>query len=149
MSNLKGIKLKQLSQALKEGRSIPVEGIGQRVKDIREALGMTQKQLAKRIGIKQPLLSRIEDDAASCALKTVWKIAKALECEFMGVFISKELLEAQINKQAMIKAKKIVRRTFANMAMEQQAPNAGAYGYQIKKIAEDLSSNPGPELWEE
>lgn len=149
MSKLEGLKLKQLSLAVKEGRPVPVEKIGQRLRDIREALGMTQKQLAKRIKISQPLLSRIEDNAASCALRTVARIARALECDFLGAIVSKETLETMIRRQAGIRAKSIIKRTFASMAMEQQAPENKAYEYQLKKLTEELISDPGPELWEE
>lgn len=149
MSELKGLKFRQLSVALKEGRLVPIENIGQRLSDIRQALGMTQKQLAKKMKISQPLLSRIEDNAGSCALKTVARVARALECDFLGALVSKETLEARIKKQAEIKAKSIVKRTFANMAMERQAPENNAYEYQLKKLIKELEAKPGPELWEE
>ena len=149
MSKLKGLKLKQLSAAVKEGRSVPVEKIGQRMRDIRQALGMTQKQLAKRIKISQPLLSRIEDKIESCTLKTVARVARALECDFLGALVSKDTLEAMVRKQAGKKAKSMVKRIFAGMAMEQQAPENKAYEYQLKKLTDELAANPGPALWEE
>ncbi|MBU0686524.1 MAG: helix-turn-helix domain-containing protein [Candidatus Margulisbacteria bacterium] len=149
MSKLKGLKLKQISAAVKEGQPVAIEKVGQRLRDIRQALGMTQKQLAKRINISQPLLSRIEDNAASCTLKTIVRVANALGSEFLGVLASKDTLEAMIQKQAEKKAKSFVKRTFANMAMEQQAPGKKAYEYQLKKLTEELASNPVPALWEE
>jgi predicted DNA-binding mobile mystery protein A len=149
MSKLKGLKLKQLSNAVKEGRPVPVDKIGQRLRDIRQTIGMTQKQLAKRIKISQPLLSRIEDNAGSCALKTVARVARALECDFLGALISKDTLETMISQQAEKKAKNMVKRTFASMALEQQAPENKAYAYQLKKLTEELTADPGPALWEE
>jgi predicted DNA-binding mobile mystery protein A len=149
MSKMKGLKLRQLSMAVKEGRAVPIDKLGQRLRDIREVLGMTQKQLAKRIGIGQPLLSRIEEDVSSCALKTVARIAAALECEFLGVVTSRQALELMIKKQAAKKANGLIKRTFANMALEKQAPGQKSYDYQLKKMIEELSANPGPELWEE
>ncbi|MFA4966656.1 MAG: helix-turn-helix domain-containing protein [Candidatus Margulisiibacteriota bacterium] len=148
MADLKGLKLKQISEAVKAVRPVPAEKIGQRIRDIREALGMTQKQLSKRLKISQPLLSRIEENAEACAIKTLVKIAQGLECEFMGVIVSKEGLEKTINKQAEIKAREMLKRTFANMAMEKQAPTDNAYAYQFKKLTEELANNPGPNLWE-
>ncbi|MFA6548677.1 MAG: helix-turn-helix domain-containing protein [Candidatus Margulisiibacteriota bacterium] len=148
MANLKSLKLKQLSEAVKAGRPVPPEKIGQWIQDIREALGMTQKQLSKRLKISQPLLSRIEENAESCAIKTLVKIAHGLECEFMGIIASKDGLENIINKQAKMKAKEMLKRTFANMAMEKQAPTEAAYVYQLKKLIEELENDPGPNLWE-
>jgi predicted DNA-binding mobile mystery protein A len=149
MSKLKALKLKQLSAAIKEGSPVPVDKLGQRLRDIRQALGITQKQLAKRLKTSQPLISRIEDNIESCTLKTIVRVARALECEFLGALVSKETLEAMIKKQAEKKAQSMVNRTFANMAMEQQAPGYKAYEYQLKKLTEELAANPGPALWEE
>lgn len=148
MANLKGLKLKQISEAIKEGRPVPAEKIGRRIRDIREALGMTQKQLSKRLKISQPLLSRIEENAESCAIKTLVKIARGLECEFSGVLVSKEGLEAIIKRRAETKAREMLKRTFATMAMEKQAPTENAYAFQFKKLTEELANNPGPNLWE-
>jgi predicted DNA-binding mobile mystery protein A len=149
MSKLKGLKLKQLSAAVKKGRPVPVEKIGQRLREIRQALGMTQKQLAKKLKISQPLLSRIEDKIESCSLKTVARVARALECNFLGALVSQESLEAMIKKQAEKKAQNMVKRIFASMAMERQSPENKAYQYQLKKLTDELAANPNPALWEE
>lgn len=146
---IKGLKLKQLSAAVKEGRAVPIEKLGQRLRDIREALGMTQKQLAKRIRISQPLLSRIEENAENCTLKTIIKVARALECDFLGVVAARTSLEAMIGRQAEMKAKNILKMTFANMAMEEQQPGKKEYDYQLNKLISELTANPGPELWAE
>jgi predicted DNA-binding mobile mystery protein A len=146
---LKGLKLKQLSIAVKEGRSVPVEKIGQRLRDIREALGLTQKQLAKKLKLSQPLLSRIEENAANCTLQTIVKVARALECDFLGVVATRNSLETMIRKQAEAKAKNILKRTYSNMAMEEQQPGKKEYDYQLKKLIAELTANPGPELWTE
>ena len=148
MADLKGLKLKQISEAVKAGRPVPVEKLGQWIRDIRETLGMTQKQLSKRIKISQPLLSRIEEKAESCTIKTLLKTAKGLDCEFMGVIASRDGLGNIINKRAEEKAKEMLKRTFANMAMETQAPTEKAYEYQLKKLIEELANNPCPNLWE-
>jgi predicted DNA-binding mobile mystery protein A len=148
MADLNSLKLKQISEALKAGEPVPVEKLGQRIRDIREALGMTQKQLSKRLKISQPLLSRIEERAEACTVKTLLKTAKGLECEFMGVIVSKDGLENIIHKRAEAKAKEMLKRAFAHMAMEKQAPTENAYAFQLKKLTEELANDPGPNLWE-
>lgn len=149
MAKLAGLKLKQLSMALQEGRAIPVEKLGQRLRGIRETLGLTQKQLAKRIRISQPLLSRIEENTANCTLKTIVKVARALEGDFLGVVAVRNSLESMIRRQAETKAKNILKRTYANMAMEEQQPGKKEYDYQLNKMIAELTANPGPELWSE
>ncbi len=149
LKDLNDLKLKQVSIAVNEGRPIPVEKLGQWIRDVREALGMTQKQLSKRLHLAQSSLSRIEENAKSCTINTLAKIATGLQCEFMGVLISKDGLENIIKLRAEIKAKEILKQTFANMAMEKQMPDNNAYIYQLKKLTEELTNNPGPNLWEE
>jgi len=151
MSNtkLKGLKLKQLEESIKEKMPIPVEKLGQRLKDIREALGITQKQLAKRLKVKQPLIARIEKNVRSCSLETVSKIARALECEFMGAIASNISLEDMIRERAEIAAKKRLKRDLDDMVTRKAMPTADAYKYQFRKYVENFVSNPRSELWEE
>ena len=48
----------------------------------REELGLTQAQLAKRLGVSQPFIAKIEnDDASNLSLETLIKIAHALESD--------------------------------------------------------------------
>jgi len=145
----KKLKESQLSKATQKGVLVPVEKLGQRLKDYREALGMTQAQLAKRLKVKQPVISRIEEDAASSSLKTIIKIAGVLECDFLGALVSRGSVEDKVRRQAERVAKKVISRTYANMAMEKQAPSGQAYADQLERLIEELSANPGPELWEE
>lgn len=51
---------------------------GERVKSRRTILGMTQVDLAEKIGIHRPDLSDIENGKHSPTLETVEKVAKAL-----------------------------------------------------------------------
>ena len=48
----------------------------------REQMGLTQSQLAKRMGVSQPVIAKIENDEASnLSLETLVKIADALDSE--------------------------------------------------------------------
>lgn len=149
MSKLNDLKRKQLSETLKTKRPIPISKLAQRLRDIREGLGLTQKQLAKRLGTSQAQLSRIEEDPTAITLKSLLKLLSALECDFLGVITSEKSLEEIINEQARKKAEQMLKRTFANMAMEKQAPEKKAYDFQLKKLIAELAANPNPELWEE
>ena len=148
-SALKGLKLRQLSSMTNGKSLITINQIGVILRNIRETLGMTQAQLAKKLGVKQPVISRIEENATSSSLKTLERLATALECEFKGAVVSKIPLEDIIKRQAEKAAKRLLKRTYANMAMEKQAPNDADYNYQFKKLVDELIADPGPELWEE
>jgi len=143
------LKADQISRATEKGVLITIDKLGQRLKGYREALGMTQAQLAKRLQVGQSVISRIEENAASSSLKTIIKIATVLECDFLGALVSRHSVEEKVRRQAEKVAKKVISRTYANMAMEKQAPSGEAYSNQLKQLIEELSDNPGPELWED
>ncbi len=149
MTEFENIKLRQIDKALRDRELIPIDKLGQRIKDIRGVLGMSQAQMAKRLKIKQPTLSRIEENMGNSKLKTVLTVSRALDCEFMGVIVSKRPLRRMIRERAEKLAKKILERTASNMAMEKQAPDKGSYNYQLKKLVSEFMAKPGPELWED
>jgi len=52
--------------------------IGAMIKDARMQAGLTQKQLADRLQVKPPLISRLENNAGNIKLSTLHKIAEGL-----------------------------------------------------------------------
>ena len=52
--------------------------IGQRIYETRNILGMKQETLSKRAGISQASMSNIENGVFNIRLKTLYKIAEAL-----------------------------------------------------------------------
>lgn len=55
--------------------------IGERIRDIRTELGMTQRDLAEKTGLQQPHIVRIEAGRYSVGLDTLQLIAEALGCK--------------------------------------------------------------------
>lgn len=53
--------------------------LGQRVRDRREELGLSRKELVQRTGLSYPYVSQIETDDRTPTLVTVKKLAAALE----------------------------------------------------------------------
>lgn len=51
-----------------------------RIAEVRKKLGMTQKDLAKRLRVKQSTVSRMERNDANLTLATLRRAAKVLEC---------------------------------------------------------------------
>ncbi len=52
--------------------------IGVLLKQAREQAGLSQEELAKRVGTKKTAISRIENHAQDIKLSTIQKVAKAL-----------------------------------------------------------------------
>lgn len=59
---------------------------GQKIKEIRQAKGITQKQLAEQMGADRSYINRIENGNYIPALKYLERIAKVLECSVKDFF---------------------------------------------------------------
>src|SRR5450432_45820 len=72
------------------------------IKAVREALGMTTKQLASRLGVKQPSVVAIEQSEAkgSIELATLRRVAEALDCTLAYVLIPNKSLETTVRDRA-------------------------------------------------
>ena len=54
--------------------------LGKRIKELREEKGMTQEQLAKKAAVSATMVSYIETGLKSVSVKTLYLMAKALDC---------------------------------------------------------------------
>ncbi|MBI3952490.1 MAG: helix-turn-helix transcriptional regulator [Candidatus Doudnabacteria bacterium] len=73
------LKNKAVKKAYKELE--PEFAVIEMVIERRLKKGLTQKELAKKIGTKQPLISRLESGAYNPSLKFLQRIARALDAE--------------------------------------------------------------------
>ena len=83
----------QLTKALK-GLSI-----GALIKEIRTQLGMTQVVLARRAGVPQSTISRIERSPGDMSTATLCKILQAMSCELVIAPLLNDSIES-IRKKA-------------------------------------------------
>ncbi len=72
------------------------------IKAIREALGMTTTQLAKRLNVKQPTLVAIEqsEEKGTIQLKTLRRVAEALNCTLVYALVPNSPLEGRVRDRA-------------------------------------------------
>ena len=72
------------------------------IKAIREALGMTAEQLAKRLGVKQPSVVAMEQSEVkdSIELATLRRVAEALDCTLVYAFVPNKPLETMVRDRA-------------------------------------------------
>ena len=67
--------------------------IGRKIKKIREAKGLSQKEVALSLGMDQAQYSRIENGKSDPYFSTVEKITKAMGVEFSELFKADELFK--------------------------------------------------------
>lgn len=87
---------------------------------VRQALGMTAKQLAERVGLSQPRIAKMELNEKNLKISTMKKIAEGLDCEFVYGFVPKSSLQETIKRQAYKKAEAILLNVNTTMALEDQ-----------------------------
>src|ERR1035441_2089832 len=71
------------------------------IKAIREALGMSTAQLAKRLAVKQPSVVALEQSEAkgTIELATLRRVANALDCTLVYALVPNKPLEAMVRDQ--------------------------------------------------
>ena len=100
-------------------QSQPVRGW---IKAIREALGMTAEQLAKRLGVKQPSVVAIEQSEAkgTIELATLRRVAEALDCTLVYALVPNKPLEQTVRERARLFARRRREPIEHSMALEDQ-----------------------------
>ena len=119
------------------------------IRTIRNSLGMTTTQLAKRIGISQSALTLHEkrEKTGSIKIQTLRKIATALNCKLAYSFVPNENLERFIERKAMEKALEILKTIEHTMALENQSISKNESHHQLQELIKELKNNP-KKIWE-
>src|SRR3981081_63847 len=75
---------------------------------IRDALGMTTAQLARRLGVSQPRIVELEQSEASgsVTLNTLQRAAEALGCRLIYALVPEQPLEETVRDRATLVAER-------------------------------------------
>ena len=92
------------------------------IKALREALGMSTAQLAKRLGIRQPSLVALEQSEAkgTIELATLRRVAEALDCTLVYALVPKKPLETTLRDRARAFARRRRAPVEHSMLLEDQ-----------------------------
>lgn len=116
------------------------------LKTIREFLGMTTTQLAKKINVAQPRVINLEKNEKNTKISTMERIADALNCDFVYAFIPRENIDDIIYNQAKKKALKILNRVNKNMGLENQLSDSED---TLEEVIKELLDNNIARIWDE
>ena len=116
------------------------------LKTIREFLGMTTTQLAKKINVAQPRVINLEKNEKNTKISTMERIADALNCDFVYAFIPRENIDDIIYNQAKKKALKILNKVHTNMSLENQLTDSEDL---VEDIIKDLLDDNVSRIWDE
>ncbi len=123
--------------------------IGALIKSIRVQLGMSQNVLAKRAGVPQSTISRIEQEERAANLSTLNKILVAISCDLVIVPLLEDSIDAIRRKQARKKAEKQILYLKGTMNLEDQQPDSRFIAELIKQEEERLLHGSNSKLWDD
>jgi predicted DNA-binding mobile mystery protein A len=121
------------------------------IKAIRESLGMTTRQFARRIGIVQSRAVDIEkaEVKGAITLDSLERAARALDCELVYALVPRNPLETMVEERASRIAKRRLKQAAHSMALEDQSVTEEAKEEQVKELARQLAQKSGSALWED
>ncbi|MBL6716925.1 MAG: mobile mystery protein A [Pseudomonadales bacterium] len=121
------------------------------VKALRDALGMTAEQLARRIGVTKPRVYEIEraELNGSITLDSLERAAQAMDCQLVYALIPRQPLQSTVEQRALLEAKKRMRAAAHTMILEDQAVEEPELRQQVDALAKELLSQKGSILWGE
>lgn len=112
---------------------------------VREAIGMTAVQLAKRLGVTQPRVAKMEANEENLKLSTMKKVANAMNCDFVYYFKPKSTFQNIVQTQAQKKAEEIILGVNLNMALENQDIDSKE---AIEDMATDFIHKNTKRIWD-
>jgi predicted DNA-binding mobile mystery protein A len=119
------------------------------IRAIRDALGMTAKQLASRLGVAQQAVARIEKEelVGSATIKTMRRIADHLNCVFVYGFVPRTSLEETVSSQARKVASKRLAQASQTMSLENQALSKRENEKVLSELVDELIRTLPSNLW--
>lgn len=146
------LRLRQLDKALASVlplRHFPPPKRGW-IHAIRSALGLTTRQMAKRLKISQPAYrdSEVHESSGSISLAQLRRIADAIDCDLVYAVVPRRPLTQTVDRRAAELAQQRVRRVAHTMALEDQAAAPEVTKAQIATAKTELLSGRWSRLWE-
>lgn len=121
------------------------------MKAIREALGMTARQLAVRMGVSPSRIPVIEkaEVTGGTTIKTLREAAEAMNCTFVYAFVPIKPLDEILRDRVVQKTRKNIMRLDHTMRLENQALLKSDLDDEQKRMIELVLSGPLRGLWED
>ena len=125
--------------------------IGGWIKAVRSSLGMTLKQLSKKVGVSSQSINQLEqrEKDGAITIDKLREIASALNMKLVYGFVPNDnSLENMIEKRATEIATEIVMKTSHNMKLENQENSNERLKVAIKNRANKIKEELPSYLWD-
>ena len=120
------------------------------LKGIRTALGMTARQLGRRIGVSQNAISEAEaaEVEGRITLKTLQRTADGLGCDVAYALVPRGPLDAMVHNRANQTAQRIVGEVTHGMALEAQSTDDVSREAEVSAVRERLIAQGSSQIWD-
>jgi predicted DNA-binding mobile mystery protein A len=148
---LRTLALRQLDEALLQWHALPRARPGKGwLRAIRQALGMTTRQLAKAVGVTQAAVVDVERTEAKgdITLATLQRYAAALGCEVSYALVPKRSLRETVEERADHLAREQVSRVRHSMALEDQLTSQDHLEREVAELRKKLLEGKRSRLWQ-
>lgn len=149
--NLNTLRRKQIDRALGQAPSLwhlsqPKRGW---IRDAREILGLSAQMLARRMGVSQPTVAKMEQSEArgSITLASLRRAAEAMGCRFVYAFVPPTSFEVVLRDRAVEAATRLLDRVDHTMSLEAQGPDESFRARRVQEMAEELVRTLSREIW--
>ena len=141
---MKDIALRQLDRSMYKIKhfQLPERPKGGWISAIRDAIGMTHEQMAKRLKISAQGAHKLEasEKQYNISLNSLEKAAQALDCKLYYILLPQNSLERMVLGKLEEKAKKVVMSIDHNMGFEDQKTQQIELDILIEKLTESYKS---------
>lgn len=121
------------------------------VRAIRDALGMTSRQLAARMGLSQSTVTAMEQGEAAdtVTLRTLREAAAALDCQLVYALVPRTTLDEMVRQRADALADEQLARMHHTMSLENQALRGSDLADVRERMVRSLLEGRASRLWDE
>ena len=145
------LALQQIDETLGSWRALPrARPKGGWLRAVRQALGMTTRQLASAVGVTQTAVVDVErnEPKGDITLATLQRYAAALGCEVSYVLVPKQPLQQMVAERAERVAREQVSRIRHSMSLEDQQTSKRHMEREIAEMRKKLLEGKRSRLWQ-
>jgi predicted DNA-binding mobile mystery protein A len=120
------------------------------IKTVREAIGMSFRQIGQRLALTQQSVAELEhgEQTGSISLKNLTRVAEAMQCRLVYAFVPNESFERLVRQQAERVADQIVQRVETSMSLEDQGTESNAQRQRKEDLIAELVRTTPRNLWD-
>lgn len=119
------------------------------IREIRDAIGMTGAQLARRMQVAPAAVAQFEkrEREGTITLESLRKCAHALDCELIYVFLPRTTLTQMVDQRVHAHARHSVESVDRTMGLEGQATGKQYKREQLARLVAEYEETPPRDLW--